>query len=501
MRLGFLVSLLMILSVAAPASAVDGNDFNPGYIISDRVFYDSTSMSRQDVQRFIQTKGASCKPGPDGTPCLKDYTENTPSTPARNGCTAHAGKTGEASWTIISDVAIECAINPQVLLVLLQKEQGLITASGATLNPLRYERATGLSCPDGPSGPICDPAHGGFYKQVRGAAERFNMYRDGAKYQNYRPGVISSILYHPNRQCGTSQVYIENFATAALYTYTPFQPNLAALQNMNGSGDACSSYGNRNFYRTFTTWFGDPTRGEAPPSEKTCTANGTCDFYLANSWTARNADVAFSLFGTSAGTPLVGDWSGRGFDSVGIRSGAFMSLADNHFSGPGTYRYNYGRPGDEVFVGDWNGDGRDTPAVRRGNRWYLTNSLNQTQAEVEFSFGRAGDQVLIGDWNGDGRDTFAVRRGNRIYITNTTAGGNAEHEFAYGRISDAIVVGDWDGDGNDTFGVRRGNAYYLKNSMTGGNADILQRYGRATDQTIVGDWNGDGIDTLGVYRP
>lgn len=36
--------------------------------------------------------------------------------------------------------------------------------------------------------------------------------------------------------CGASNVYIESRATAALYTYTPYQPNAAALSNMYGTG-------------------------------------------------------------------------------------------------------------------------------------------------------------------------------------------------------------------------------------------------------------------------
>ena len=50
---------------------------------------------------------------------------------------------------------------------------------------------------------------------------------------------------------GDIDVYVKNKATAALYTYTPYQPNEAALNNMYGLGDRCSAYGNRNFYNMF----------------------------------------------------------------------------------------------------------------------------------------------------------------------------------------------------------------------------------------------------------
>ena len=51
-------------------------------------------------------------------------------------------------------------------------------------------------------------------------------------------------------------MYIQNQATANLYIYTPYQPNAAALNNLFGSGDGCSAYGNRNFWRLFSDWFG-----------------------------------------------------------------------------------------------------------------------------------------------------------------------------------------------------------------------------------------------------
>jgi hypothetical protein len=51
-------------------------------------------------------------------------------------------------------------------------------------------------------------------------------------------------------------VRIQNQATAALYIYTPYRPNQAALNAGWGTGDSCSSYGNRNFYNFYTLWFG-----------------------------------------------------------------------------------------------------------------------------------------------------------------------------------------------------------------------------------------------------
>jgi len=58
-------------------------------------------------------------------------------------------------------------------------------------------------------------------------------------------------------------VSIRNLATASLYVYTPYQPNPASLAAYPGDGDACSSYGNRNFFRMFQTYFGSTGGGIA----------------------------------------------------------------------------------------------------------------------------------------------------------------------------------------------------------------------------------------------
>ncbi len=56
--------------------------------------------------------------------------------------------------------------------------------------------------------------------------------------------------------CGGAPVTIKNQATASLYNYTPYQPNAASLAAYPGTGDACSAYGNRNFFFLFRKYFG-----------------------------------------------------------------------------------------------------------------------------------------------------------------------------------------------------------------------------------------------------
>lgn len=122
-----------------------------------------------------------------------------------------------------------------------------------------YERATGFGCPD--SAP-CNAEYFGLFNQLYLAARQYQKYAAYPdKYPRYRPGRNNTILYHPNAACGTSTVFIQNQATAGLYTYTPYRPNAAALANLYGRGDSCSSYGTRNFWRLFTDWFGSTQGG------------------------------------------------------------------------------------------------------------------------------------------------------------------------------------------------------------------------------------------------
>jgi len=249
--IALLAPLLSVMTPAAPpAEAASAANFNPGYIISDAVFYDGGSIDAGTVQTFLNGKVSSCSAG---FTCLKDYRQATPSMAANSLCSAYAGSSGERAADIIAKVGAACNINPKVLLVLLEKEQSLVTMRNPGAG--RYAAATGFGCPD--TAP-CDTTFSGFFYQVYYAARQFQNYSVNPTRWNYQAGRVNSILYNPNAACGRGNVYIQNKATAALYIYTPYQPNGAALGNLYGTGDGCSSYGNRNFWRIFSDWFGSP---------------------------------------------------------------------------------------------------------------------------------------------------------------------------------------------------------------------------------------------------
>jgi len=236
---------------ASPATALSGADFNPGLIISDEVFFNANTMTRDQIQAFLDAKGGTCQ---SGYTCLADYTQTTFTRAADSTCASYTGAANETAASIIFKVAKACGINPQVLLVTLQKEMSLITRTSPT--SWSYKIAMGYGCPD--TAP-CDERFYGFYNQVYLAGRQLVRYGEFPDYYNWFPiGVATNVRYHPKEACGTKRVTIQSRATAALYYYTPYTPNAAALANLTSTGDACSSYGNRNFWRFFNAWFGSP---------------------------------------------------------------------------------------------------------------------------------------------------------------------------------------------------------------------------------------------------
>ena len=249
------------LSTQQRAEAADVSRFDPGLIISDSVFFDFGTMNVADIQRFLESKVPVCKDGDGGPKCLRNYTMDTPAKAADDGrCDAMEAKTDQTAAQIIYDVARACKINPRVLLVTLQKEQGLVQATNPTAR--MYAAALGFACPDVDPNNSCGRVKAGLFNQLYFGAGQFQWYGDPRGSFTYlKVGKTSNVRYHPNSSCGTKPVMIKSQATANLYYYTPYTPNDAALKNLYGSGDSCSAYGNRNFWRFYTDWFGDPVAG------------------------------------------------------------------------------------------------------------------------------------------------------------------------------------------------------------------------------------------------
>lgn len=266
-----MLSFVVLSTFVTPASALSGSDFKAGRIIDDAVFNYSASMNIAQIQQFLDAKMPSCDnwgtQSYAGTTrrayaeargvifplvCINGYYENT--TTKVNNLEGRPIPSGaKSAANIIYDAAQQYSINPEVIIVLLQKEQNLLLDDWPW--PIQYRSATGYGCPD--TAP-CDSEYYGFYNQVNNAARQFRRYATYPNDYNYVTGT-NYIQWNPQVSCGGNTVQIESQATASLYNYTPYQPNQAALNNLYGTGDSCSAYGNRNFWRLFSDWFGSTT--------------------------------------------------------------------------------------------------------------------------------------------------------------------------------------------------------------------------------------------------
>lgn len=281
-------------------------EFDPGNIISDAVFYnDSAFPDVAAAQAVLDRIGGTCT----APTCLRLNTY-TPGTYHLDWCNDWAGPPGPQSFaSILFHLGKSCGINPQVAIVIIQKEsQGLTRATPPAA-------LTGYGCPDtGPGGTAnCNIGSAGVWAQTFGMFQAFARLRADPTRVNYPEGKTSNILWNvAETGCGSAPVTVQNRATATLYTYTPYQPNTASLAAYPGEGDACSSYGNRNFFRLFTEYFG--TTGGGKPTAVSVSANG------ATVTIPNNAYVPSALAGRTitAPTPAVAEGLAAGFAALGL---------------------------------------------------------------------------------------------------------------------------------------------------------------------------------------
>ncbi|MDQ0645022.1 FG-GAP repeat domain-containing protein [Microbacterium murale] len=443
--------------------------FNPGSLISDAVFTNKSTMTEAQIQSFFNGKVSQCQ---SGYTCLKDFRISSVNRPADAYCSGYTGAANETAARIIYRVAQACNINPQVLIVMLQKEQGLITHTWPS--SWRYDMALGQGCPD--TAP-CDPNFVGFFHQIFGAARQMQIYMEGKWFQWYAPGNTWNLRYHPNESCGSSPVYIANKATSAMYYYTPYQPNAAALAAGYGeANNSCSSYGNRNFYNYFTDWFGSTQTTPPPPAPRPVLTSSDTSAYVVG------ADASGTVWGYPFGQSLWGDRvqlaKGLGaltaFFGVGDLDGDghrdFIAMgADRRVSllrgdGSKTLSAATPAPGDWANVtavvpaGDFDGDGlADVFTTDAGGNLYLRSADNRGgfRPAVRVGVGWSGMNHLIGgiDMDGDGKSDLVARdtAGNLyLYPGSGTGGWGARVQIGNGwsPMKSIFSPGDFTGDGN-----------------------------------------------------
>ncbi len=217
-----LFSLLPLnLVLGLVTSYEDNPDFNPNYIISDDEMVDYTSMSIEQVRDFVADKGG----------VLDTYIDPT---------------TKLAAYYVIWQAAQANKINPKFLLTLLQKEQSLVTDNDPSNNQLNW--AMGYSCYGG----VCLDKYKGFSQQVNAAAHKFREYLDDLnirdKYvDNYNCTFTKWCVGQPKTTQDQQDIIPQTKATAALYTYNPYQGNTVV--------DGYKIGANYNFWKIWNNWF------------------------------------------------------------------------------------------------------------------------------------------------------------------------------------------------------------------------------------------------------
>lgn len=206
--------------------------FNPDTLISDANFRAVSSMSQAEVQTFLEGRSG----------ILKSY-----AAPDINGTVKPASQ-------IIWEAAQAFDVSPKVVLVTLQKEQGLLSSPAPSASALAW--AMGCGSPSS------------FGAQVWWGSDSLSV--DGA---GWYAGITKS--------CGDGTVSPTNISTYSLYTYTPWI--------------GLAGGGNKLFWTLYWQYFGDPIGDDV--NAPTTTATG-----FDSAWHSKAVTVSFAATDNPGGS-------------------------------------------------------------------------------------------------------------------------------------------------------------------------------------------------------
>lgn len=256
----FCVTCVFTLQPLSALALTVAPEFNPNIIIPDTAFNDTQTFGGPDgIQHFLESKNSPLANTSTDFLTMLHEPDSVTLKQALNDPEPNLGRLRTAA-ELIWDAAQVSGLNPQVVLVTLEKEQGLVTGA---VSPSRLQRALnhamGFDCPDG-SG--CGNLFPGFYYQLFG-----NTDTEGNRYLGATKSLMKSFSTPegrgPSVNGATTRVgdnvsldntlgdylgilkqqlvTLGNRATAALYRYTPHVFD-----------------GNYNFWQFFTSWFKYP---------------------------------------------------------------------------------------------------------------------------------------------------------------------------------------------------------------------------------------------------
>lgn len=257
-----IISIIILLGIPLQVFAEVDASFNPNKLIDDKIFSDTQTFGGPEgVQKFLEIKNSVlANIQPDFLYKLKEP-ENSTLKAGLEDPRPNLGRLRTAA-ELVWDASLQSGLNPQVILVTLQKEQGLITNhKDSSQDKLQkaLDRAMGFDCPDSGG---CGDLFPGFYHQLFGNFDvAGNRYLGAAKSLmksfstaggrgpliDGKIAKVGDTVLIENTTGGMYSaapqqlVTISNNATAALYRYTPHVFN-----------------GNYNFWKFFNSWFRYP---------------------------------------------------------------------------------------------------------------------------------------------------------------------------------------------------------------------------------------------------
>ncbi|NQU99678.1 MAG: hypothetical protein HQ538_02980 [Parcubacteria group bacterium] len=188
--------------------------YNPNNVLSDGEYLDSSSMSSNYIQEFLNSKGSG----------LTNVSVNVEGTV-------------KSVSTIFYEAAKTYGVSQKLLVATAQKEQSAVTDGDLSQNQLDKLMGYGIY-----SGSDYDE-YLGVYNQINYSAKQFRRYYDYHGNYNWQKGKTG--------MTGDDvEVTPDNKATAGLYNYTPH-----AGADAGATSDDTGHGGNFLFWKTWNGWF------------------------------------------------------------------------------------------------------------------------------------------------------------------------------------------------------------------------------------------------------
>jgi hypothetical protein len=217
-------------------------------------------------------------------------------------------------------------------------------------------------------------------------------------------------------------------------------------------------------------------------------------------------------FALSTDRTVASDVEGLGKNTVGL----FRSSTGRWYIDSGNGVWNgclfddclgpFGAADDLPVVGDWFGLGFTTIGVFRPStgRWYLDNGNGKFEPcnidKCLGVFGQDGDLPVVGDWRGIGRTLIGVfRPSTRQFILDWNANGKldactTDKCLTFGASTDLPVAGDWFGLGRASVGLFRPatRRWLIDNGNFTWQGCLVEKcvgpFGQDGDQPVPGAW-------------